>query len=190
MFIDHTFAPSAGCGSSRINRIMLEAAAFLGVLDESDIEWLVANSKQHDVEAGSVLIRRAEPVECLYLIVDGAFKVTVFAPEERHIATLYAGELAGEMSFVDMHPPSATVTAGMKSSVLAVSKSALNDKIQMDSGFGARFYKGVSVLLAGRLRAAYNVGRPAHREHEEKVELGILEIRFEEIERRLGLRRG
>jgi CRP-like cAMP-binding protein len=168
---------------------MLEAAAFLSALDESDIEWMVANSKQHDVEAGSVLIHRAEPVEFLYLIVDGSFKVTVLAPEERHIATLYAGELAGEMSFVDMHPPSATVKAGMKSTVLAVSKSTLNRKIEIDSGFGSRFYKGVSVLLAGRLRAAYNVDRHAHGDQGEKVELGILKMRFEEIERRLGLRR-
>jgi CRP/FNR family cyclic AMP-dependent transcriptional regulator len=168
---------------------MLEAAAFLGVLDESDVEWLVANSKQHEIETGSVLIRRNEPVEFLYLIVDGAFKVTVSTPNEIHIATLYAGELAGEMSFVDMHPPSATVTAGMRSSVLAVSKAALGEKIQNDRGFGARFYKGVSVLLAGRLRAAYAIDLRHHEDHESQVEMGILEKRFEEIQRHLGLRR-
>ena len=136
---------------------MLEAAAFLGVLNEPDVEWLVANSKQHKVESGSVLIRRGQPVEFLYLIVDGAFDVTVFVPKkprgERHIATLYAGELMGEMSFVDSHPPSATVTAGMNCSVLAITKAALTEKIENDTGFGARFYRGVSVLLAGRLRA-------------------------------------
>jgi len=56
---------------------MLEAAAFLGVLDEADVEWLVANSKQHQIESGSVLINRGEPVEFLYLIVDGAFEISV-----------------------------------------------------------------------------------------------------------------
>jgi CRP-like cAMP-binding protein len=141
-----------------------------------------------------VLIRRTEPVESLYLIVDGAFKVTIAVagerhPEEHHIATLYTGELAGEMSFVDKHAPSATVTAGIKSSVLAVSKSALTDKIHSDSGFGTRFYKGVSVLLAGRLRAAYDVDRRAQGVPEENVELGKLAARFKEIEHRLGLQR-
>jgi len=168
---------------------MLEAAAFLGVLEESDLEWLVANSKQHEIQTGSVLIRRNEPVEFLYLIVDGAFKVIVSTPHDTHIATLYAGELAGEMSFVDMHPPSATVTAGMTSSVLAVSKAALGEKIESDRGFGTRFYRGVSVLLAGRLRAAYSIDLHKHGDHESQVEMGILEKRFEEIERRLGLRR-
>jgi CRP-like cAMP-binding protein len=168
---------------------MLEAAAFLGVLNESDLEWLVANSKQHEIQTGSVLIRRDEPVEFLYLIVDGAFKVTVATPDDTHVATLYAGELAGEMSFVDMHPPSATVTAGMISSVLEVSKAALAEKIQADRGFGTRFYRGVSVLLAGRLRAAYAIDRRPHGDRESQVEMGMLERRFEEIERRLGLRR-
>jgi CRP/FNR family cyclic AMP-dependent transcriptional regulator len=169
---------------------MLEAAAFLGVLDEPDVEWLVANSKQHEIESGSVLISRGKPVEFLYLIVDGAFDVTVFSPDEHHIATLYAGELAGEMSFVDLHPPSATVTAGMNSSVLAVSKAALTEKIENDKGFGARFFKGVSVLLVGRLRAAYAVDVHVRGGNATRVEMGVLAMRFEEIERRLGLRRG
>src|SRR4051812_397608 len=67
---------------------MLEAAVFLGVLDEPDVEWLVANSKQHELQSGSVLIHRGEAVEFLYLIVDGAFDVKLFSPKPRHIATL------------------------------------------------------------------------------------------------------
>ena len=167
---------------------MLEAAVFLGVLNEPDIEWLVANSKQHQIRSGSVLIHRGKPVEFLYLIVDGAFDISVSLPE-RHIATLYAGELVGEMSFVDMHPPSATVTAGMNSTVLAISKAVLTRKIENDHGFGVRFFKGISVLLAGRLRAAYAVDNRVGAEADRKVEMGLLTMRFEEVQRRLGLRR-
>jgi CRP/FNR family transcriptional regulator, cyclic AMP receptor protein len=168
---------------------MLEAAVFLGVLKEPDIEWLVANSKQHQIQSGSVLIRRREPVEFLYLIVDGAFDITVASPEERHIATLYAGELVGEMSFVDLHPPSATVTARMNSSVLAITKAALTGKIENDAEFGARFFKGISALLAGRLRAAYAVDVPVGADRERQAEMGLLTKRFEEVQHRLGLRR-
>jgi CRP/FNR family cyclic AMP-dependent transcriptional regulator len=168
---------------------MLEAAVFLGILDEPDIEWLVANSKRQEIPSGSTLIRRGEPVEMLYLIVDGAFNVTVFSPDARHITTLYSGELVGEMSFVDLHPPSATVAAGMNSTVLAILKTALIEKIQNDSGFGTRFYKGVSVLLAGRLRAAYSIDVSKHSDAEAKVEIDILKRRFDEIEAHLGLRR-
>lgn len=168
---------------------MLEATIFLSILDESDIEWLVANSTEHDVPVGTVLIRRGEAAEFLYLIVDGAFDVTVHSPDPHHIATLYAGELAGEMSFVDLHPPSATVTAGLRSRVLAIAKSALLEKIKNDAGFGTRFYRGVSVLLAGRLRAAYAIDVRPVPAAESQIEMSTLQRRYDEIERRLGTRR-
>src|SRR6202034_3771900 len=100
-------------------------------------------------------IRAGEPVEFLYLVVDGAFDVTVSAPDEHRVATIYAGELMGEMSFVDSHPPSATVTASMNSGILAVHKGELTAKIKNDVGFAARFYQGIAHLLSDRLRAAY-----------------------------------
>jgi CRP-like cAMP-binding protein len=167
---------------------MLEANIFLGVLHETDLEWLVANSNERDLPPETVLIRRAEPVQHLYLIVNGTFDVTVFSPDPLSIATLYSGELAGEMSFVDMHPPSATVTAKTRSRVLAILKSSLVEKIRIDPGFGARFYKGVSALLAGRLRAAYSVDVRPLSEADAKSEMAVLEKRYDEIQNRLGLR--
>ena len=166
---------------------MLEANIFLDILHESDVEWLVANSKEHALPPATVLIRQAEPVEHLYLIVNGAFDVTVFSPDPRSVATLFPGELAGEMSFVDMHPPSATVTAKTRSRVLAIAKTALLEKVKIDPGFGARFYKGVSILLAGRLRAAYSIDIRRLPEADAKTEMDFLEQRYDEIQHRLGL---
>jgi CRP/FNR family cyclic AMP-dependent transcriptional regulator len=168
---------------------MLEASAFLRILDEPDVEWLVANSKRQDIPSGSILIRLGEPVECLYLIVDGAFNVTVPVPKEHRVARVYAGELVGEVSFVDWHPPSATVTAAMNSSVLAIAKADLTWKIEKDMGFAARFYKGISLLLAGRLRAAYRDELDLRADAEGTDEMGALATRFEEIQRRLTLGR-
>jgi CRP/FNR family cyclic AMP-dependent transcriptional regulator len=171
---------------------MIKALAFLGILDERDVEWLVANSKQRDIQSGFVLIRRGEPVEFLYLIVDGAFNVTVSVPKEHLVARVFAGELVGEMSFVDSHPPSATVTAGMNSRVLAITKADLTAKMEDDIGFAARFHKGISVLLSDRLRAAYDRGYvdqlDVRSDAEEKDELDTLAKRFDEIQRRLELR--
>ncbi len=165
---------------------MLEANIFLGVLHESDLEWLVANSEEHNLAPGTVIIRRAEPVQHLFLIVNGTFDVTV-SPNALSIATLYSGELAGEMSFVDMHPPSATVIAKSRSRVLAILKSLLIEKISIDPEFGTRFYKGVSALLASRLRAAFSVDVLPLPEAEAKSEMGVLEKRYDEIRNRLGL---
>lgn len=169
---------------------MLEAAAFLGVLEEPDVEWLVANSRQEEIAAGSVLIRRGEPVDFLYLIVHGAFNVTVSAPKEHQVARVYQGDLLGEMSFVDWHPPSATVTAARDSSVLAISKADLTPKIESDIGFAARFYKGICLLLSRRLRASYTHELELRAEPESKEEMSILEMRFKEIQNRMRSRRG
>jgi CRP-like cAMP-binding protein len=168
---------------------MLEASAFLGILDQPDIEWLVAHSQRQDIRSGSVLIRLGEPVEFLYLVVNGAFDVTVSAPEEHSVAKLQAGELMGEMSFVDSQPPSATVTAAMNSSVLAINKTDLTWKIENDIGFAVRFYRGISRLLSIRLRAAYADELDLRADAGDKDEMGTLATRFEEIRHRLESRR-
>lgn len=170
---------------------MLKALAFLSILEDRDLEWLVANSRRKDIPAGSALIRLDEPAEFLYLIVDGVFNVTVAVPEERHVARIYAGELLGEMSFVDSHPPSATVTAGVNSSVLAISREDLVDKMQQDLEFSGRFYKGIALLLSDRLRtASRGHEKPrARTSAEDKEEMEILAARFAEIQRHLELER-
>ena len=170
---------------------MIKALAFLGVLGDGDVEWLVANSKQQDLPPGAVLIRHGEPVESLFLILDGALDVSIPLPKEHQVARLYAGELAGEMSFVDSHPPSATVTAGLASSVLAIAMADLAGKIESDIGFAARFYKGISVLLSERLRAADRGAYTSEldvRAAAEKADLmETLTARFHEIRTRLEL---
>jgi len=168
---------------------MLEAFAFVGVLDEPDVEWLVTNSKWQEIQSGTVLIRQGEPVESLYLIVDGAFDVTLSVPNDHQVARLYSGELMGEMSFVDLQPPSATVTAGMNSGILAIARADLTRKIENDVGFAVRFYKGVSLLLSGRLRAVFAQELDLQGDPEGRDEMGALKIRFEEIQRRFESRR-
>jgi CRP-like cAMP-binding protein len=70
------------------------------------------------------------------------------------IAKLLAGEIVGEISFVDSRPPSASVKAVVDSQVLALPKAALRAKLQRDLGFASRFYLSLATFLADRLRLA------------------------------------
>ena len=70
------------------------------------------------------------------------------------IAKLLAGEIVGEISFVDSRPPSADVKATVDSQVLAVPKDALRAKLKTDLGFASRFYLSLATFLADRLRLA------------------------------------
>jgi len=124
----------------------------LGELSDSDIDWLVKVGKKTPVAAGATLIREGCSVDTLYILLEGALVVSISALQERQIAQLACGEVVGEMSFVDAHPPSATVRTLEDSLVLAIPRQALADKLQDDEGFGCRFYRALAVLLSKRLR--------------------------------------
>ena len=59
---------------------------------------------------------------------------------------------AGEMSFVDSAPPSATVRAVEAGRALVITKAALTAKLKSDVAFASRFYHALAVFLADRLR--------------------------------------
>ena len=86
------------------------------------------------------------------MVLDGRLTVLVKAIGNREIASLLAGEIVGEISFVDPRPPSAPVVAAQDSHLLVIPRSILTSKLNKDSAFAARFYKAVATLLADRLR--------------------------------------
>jgi CRP-like cAMP-binding protein len=127
---------------------------FLGILDDTDIEWMVRTGRKKSVPAGSIVIQEGEPIDSLFIILGGEFKVTSRATGDAEIARLSPGEILGEISFVDMRSPSATVTAVTDSSVGVVPREALERKMADDPAFTARFYKSLAVLLSDRLRTS------------------------------------
>lgn len=177
---------------------MRKALFFLGILDDSDLDWMIANGLREEVSASSVLIREGEQLEALYIVLDGAFSVTVAALNNQEVARLLCGEVMGEMSFVDSRPPSATVTAVEDSWVLSIPRDRLDDRLGEDPGFSARFYRSLSVFLADRLRST--IGRLGYgeedsmdqdSEYEDELDLDVLDkvglagARFDWMLRRL-----
>ena len=57
------------------------------------------------------------------------------------------------MSLVNARPPSASVVAIEDSHLLVVTREALTKHLSRDDAFAARFYRGLAVFLADRLRA-------------------------------------
>jgi CRP/FNR family transcriptional regulator, cyclic AMP receptor protein len=131
---------------------MRKALYFLGILNDSDIDWLVAAGNRREIGAGNKLIEEGRPIDSLYLVIDGAFSVSTAATGGREVARLMSGEVMGEMSFVDQAPPSATVQALEPSFVLDIPRRRLNAKLAEEAGFAARFYRALSMFLAARLR--------------------------------------
>ena len=130
---------------------MRKALYILGILDDSDANWLVSNGKARHIRAGTVIIQQGVPVDSVFILLDGQLLVHSGNVE---IAKLLAGEIVGEISFVDLRPPSASVKALVDSQALAIDKAVLRAKLQKDLGFASRFYLSLATFLADRLRVA------------------------------------
>jgi CRP/FNR family cyclic AMP-dependent transcriptional regulator len=134
---------------------MRKALFFLGVLNDSDLDWLIAQGTKADIAAGSFLIHQGQLIDSMFIVLDGLFSITTSLAPGQEVARLKSGEVLGEMSFLDSRPPSASVRAVEKSSVLAIPKKRLTEKLESDVAFAARFYRALGVFLSDRLRSTH-----------------------------------
>ncbi len=156
---------------------MRKVLCLLGQMSDSDIEWLMAHGRKERATAGTVLIREGEPVDSLYVLLDGILEVSGRAVGGDRPIRLGCGEVLGEVSFVDSRPPMASVTAAADTIVLAIPRTELKEKLAQDAAFAARFYRSLAVFLAHRLRTtgrrlAYGKEQPLNADVEYEDELG------------------
>jgi CRP/FNR family transcriptional regulator, cyclic AMP receptor protein len=130
---------------------MRKVLFLFGQLSDEDVEWMLATGRRQPVPRGAVLIRQGVPIDALFILLEGRLAV-LLGRQEREIARLNAGEIVGEMSFVDARPPSATVKALEDSTVFALSRLNLAAKLASDLGFAARFYKALAIYLSTTVR--------------------------------------
>lgn len=165
---------------------MKQVLFILGELSDADVDWLIEAGDRQEVEPGTVLIHEGQPVDTLYILLDGTLVVTISALEGRQIARLSSGDVVGEMSFVELRPPSATVQTLERSVVLAIDRSRLSAKLEADVGFAARFYRALAILLSSRLRGTVRqLGNSPDRTEIEPETAAIAQQRFDDLLQRL-----
>jgi CRP/FNR family cyclic AMP-dependent transcriptional regulator len=130
---------------------MRKALYILGHLNDGDVEWLARQGTRRKLIDGEVIVREGKEVGALFITLGGELRVSV--GDDNEVARLSVGEIVGEIAFVDSAPPSATVAAAGNAVVLSLAKSMLQQRLNTDPGFAARFYKALAVFLADRLRA-------------------------------------
>lgn len=133
---------------------MRKVLFLFGQLNDDDVEWVLKAGAKRFVPAGGFLIEQGVPVDSVFILLEGRLAVWLKGKRgpERELARLQAGEIVGEMSFVDARPPSATVRALEDSTVFAISKTVLNAKLAADAGFAARFYRALAIYLSTTVR--------------------------------------
>ncbi len=131
---------------------MRKVLFILSELADADVDWLVQNGAKQTCAPGTVLIREGQPIDVLYILLDGQLSVTLEALGDKQVAVLKSGEVLGELSFLDSRPPSASVTAVGEITVLSIPREKLTAKLAQELAFAARFYRALGVFLSSRLR--------------------------------------
>ncbi|BAY50285.1 cyclic nucleotide-binding protein (plasmid) [Scytonema sp. HK-05] len=142
-------------------------------LTNSDIDWMLAIGSREEVAAGTVLIRQGQPVNALYVLLDGAMSVLIAQADQnplgrafsileggemtgREITRLSSGEMLGEIPFLKSYLPSTTIKALKKSLVLSIPQQQLAQKLQQDVSFAAHLYRASAILLAKRVEQIFS----------------------------------
>ena len=140
-----------------------------GELNDSDLDWFIANGDRNSFAANTTLIKEGGAVDALQIILSGQISLSVteddrnpltriFAAIEDNsslaieIARLFKGEMVGETAFIDGRLPATTAITTKETTTLSISRSLLSAKLQQDIGFTARFYRTISALSADRLQ--------------------------------------
>ena len=82
---------------------MRKALFILGQLSDGDVEWLAQHGERRRLADGETIVREGHALEALFITLDGRLRVTIGGGEE--VAQLGAGEVVGEIAFVDSAPP-------------------------------------------------------------------------------------
>src|ERR1700676_607732 len=114
---------------------MRKVLYLMGILKDEDLDWMGKNGIVKFMPSGTTLIHEGMPIENIFVVLDGKLSVLVKAMGDREIAALLAGEIVGEMSFVDSRPPSASVVAAQDSHLLVLPRAVLTSKMKMDDAF-------------------------------------------------------
>ena len=153
---------------------MRKVLVLFGQLTDDDIEWMLKAGRKRAVRGGEVLIAQGVAVDAVFILLEGGLAVRLRRGRgpERELARLQAGEVVGEMSFVDARPPSATVQALADSTVFALPKAVLSAKLAADPAFAARFYRALAMYLSTTVRERHRaLGAPGNGgEPEEEAE--------------------
>ncbi len=153
-----------------------KALFILSQLNNDDIDWIVQKGKKEILAPDTLLIHEGRQLDALYIVLKGTLSVLLDAEGTKELAKISTGELVGEISFIDARPPLATVKSIEETHLLSIPRRQLVIKLEQDMGFASRFYHGISLCLADRMR-----GTIRHLEYGRNIELQHPELDLEDI---------
>lgn len=146
--------------SERLSAVVPLAKNRLEYLTPNDWTLLADKAKLVSFPKDGELIHEGKQTRTVYVLLQG--KVQVLAGGKNQIAQLDAGEVCGEMAFLENGVAAATVVALENVEACAIEWASLNDLFELFPHLGSRFYRSLAVNLSRRLRDQIGK-RPASR---------------------------
>jgi CRP/FNR family cyclic AMP-dependent transcriptional regulator len=147
---------------------------FLGQLNDRDVEWMIHNGQKIELKTGDKLIQKGNYVDNLYILLSG--QLSIFSDETEEIAILGAGEIVGEMSFLESRPPSVSVISKKTAVVYKISRSVIEARLSSNPDFKANFYYSLALFLSNRLRKTTDQLGYGIPEEEDLIDTKVLDM--------------
>lgn len=148
---------------------------FLGQLNDRDIEWMVNNGTKTEIKPGDILIQKGKSIDSLFIVLSGQLNVFAETKKSEIIAKLGAGEVVGEMSFIESRLPSVSVAAATNTEVFKISKDIINLRLSSNPEFRASFYYALALFLSNRLRKTTDQLGYGNPEEEDLIDINVLD---------------
>lgn len=149
---------------------------FLGQLNDRDLEWMIHNGQKIELKIGDTLIQKGNSVDNLYILLSGQLSICSGEIESKEITLLGAGEVIGEMSFLESRPPSVSVISKNACVVYKISRNAIEERLSSNPDFKANFYYSLALFLSNRLRKTTDQLGYGIPEEEDLIDTKVLDV--------------
>jgi CRP/FNR family transcriptional regulator, cyclic AMP receptor protein len=117
-------------------------------LTANDWALVVDKAKRVQFKKGGTLLERGKRANGVYLLVSGTARVQIRSQPR----TIAAGQICGEMSFLEDAPVSASVVAENDVEAFHLDNLTLQALFELFPHLGSRFYRSLATNLSRRLR--------------------------------------
>jgi CRP-like cAMP-binding protein len=133
------------------NDLSVLSASKQGLVYLTANDWALIADKATRLQfkAGESIVHRGRRTHGIFLLLKGS--ATVQIPSQA-AATLGAGEVCGEISFLDELPATANVVAQGAVEAYYLERSTLQSLFELFPHLGSRFYQSLASSLSRRLR--------------------------------------
>ncbi len=130
--------------------VLVKAKHGLVYLTANDWALIADKSMRHHFKAGDSIVHRSRRTHGIFVILSGTASVQISTQLPSRV--IGAGEICGEISFLDELPATANVVANGPVEAFYLDRPLLQSLIELYPHLGSRFYHSLAAILSRRLR--------------------------------------